>query len=375
VLMVLSSVAGISCPKDDDNCGWHVRGYCGLWQQCVVCNTDDECEVGEFCSPYGECLKFPQCGPDTADCPQGRVCVSGKCEIACQGAWDCMEGGGTCDPEGYCVFTKCPTRGTCPEGFEPLEGIRACRPACTDRQMYGACGLSGHCVDCNSNLDHINMYCKSWGDCPYGWKCWYNQCEPEGYCTIYGHRNFSNCTPDTKWDCPEGEVCINRKCEVACQTDQDCHGGVGTCVRGEYCVFDRCLDTCPEGWEIAEGILACRFISCPEGLMRGRCGQSGKYIECFTDEDCIGNVRGGKCYRSGFCVPDNPCIDDADCYANQKCFDGTCAQPCGEDSDCLNTSQRCNGRYCYNERCSKEEAACPQGWIPRSDSLECLYIE
>jgi hypothetical protein len=266
VVFALWSCSGFSCGGDELPCGWHLRGKCGLWRQCVECNTDGDCDPGAFCSLYGECLDLPQCGAEAGqNCPPGEVCVLDKCELGCEADWDCLGGVGTCLPEGYCEFARCLPEGDCPPGLEPSEGSLACRPACKEGLVHGRCGLAGRCVECASGgicypatSGILRRICATHDDCAPGLLCVDGVCMQGGFCTIQGECRPS-CEPEWE-DCPPGEICVGHWCVPECRTDQDCLGGVGTCQEENYCTFEWCQGgSCPEGWEPVEGTLACRL--------------------------------------------------------------------------------------------------------------------
>jgi Cys-rich repeat protein len=173
------------------------------------CVEDEDCPEGQVCVD-GKCVtptptptETPECVEDE-DCPEGQVCVDGKCVTPsptptrtpeCTEDEDCPEGQVCVD--GTCVT---PTATPTPEGF------------CTDDD-----------------------------DCPPGQVCVDNRCvTPTPTRTPVGF-----CTSDD--DCPEGQICIDNRCVTPtpsptpdgfCTSDDDC-------PPGQVCVDNMCTDTTP----------------------------------------------------------------------------------------------------------------------------------
>ena len=89
---------------------------------CVACNTDADCAMGEVCT-NNECVLEAECMMDS-DCDDGNdctadSCTAGQCLNPNQPAdTDCTSGGGSvCDGNGACVecnsATQCPGGGEC----------------------------------------------------------------------------------------------------------------------------------------------------------------------------------------------------------------------------------------------------------------------
>lgn len=160
-LLIISLVPS-SCSDDDGGgrCGWLIEGRCGMLGRCVQCNTDEDCMPdlalysygtresrcttnsdcqvgslcinhncvhGSYCTIYGECLDF--CPPTgSLECPDGTTCVKSRCLQACRSDYDCLEGIGTCLPEGYCKFIWCSEGLNCESGYEGVPKTLVCRP-------------------------------------------------------------------------------------------------------------------------------------------------------------------------------------------------------------------------------------------------------
>jgi hypothetical protein len=163
-LLVLQLLLQTSCSYEkEDPCEGKVEGTCGLTGQCVECVFSKDCDypkagilmsnynlrdspiceynsdcpddrycidymcvIRRFCSIRGECRRF--CPPTgTNECNADEVCVDSICLLACQTDQDCLEGAGTCQPEGYCFFKMCLPRGTCSANWDPIEGTLICR--------------------------------------------------------------------------------------------------------------------------------------------------------------------------------------------------------------------------------------------------------
>ena len=141
-------------------------------------------------------------------------------------------------------------------------------------KTVGNCGLEGSCVRCIGDNDcyweRIQRFyslrtsvCDNDLDCNEGLACLvdYGVCVELQHCTVNGEC-MSYCPPLGFSDCSPDRVCVDSRCLLACQDDNDCLEGVGTCQAEEYCVFERCSlgGSCPAGFERVPGSLACDVL-------------------------------------------------------------------------------------------------------------------
>lgn len=149
-------------------------------------------------------------------------------------------------------------------------------PDSCEGKVEGTCGLAGQCVECvfSRDCDYpkagilLSSYdlrdspiCRYNFDCPDDMYCIDYMCVIRRFCSMRGEcRRF--CPPSGTNECNADEVCIDSICHLACQTDQDCLEGAGTCRSEGYCYFEKCLPrgTCPENWGPIDGTLVCRFV-------------------------------------------------------------------------------------------------------------------
>jgi hypothetical protein len=180
------------------------------------------------------------------------------------------------------------------------------------------------------------------------------------------------CTDSSQ--CDPGEVCDANtgtcgpcKSTGQCKPHQNCQppspGQANACVYqagwGDDCKLnDDCAAAllCKQGLCVpANQVTTCPNQQCPSGQ---RCNRTNLVCEqnsgCFTDDDCdsteLCNTATHAC--------DPRCTDETAaqvCAADQKCFNGRCAQ-CGSDSDCSGglscdvTAGRCtNGSTCFSD--------------------------
>lgn len=115
---------------------------------------------------------------------------------------------------------------------------------CPEGKIPGACGLSGECVECNT--DH---------DCLYGIG---NTCLSDGTCVeAYPCRD--------NYSCAGSLICADDgACSKPCENHEECNETERCNVYGSnggYCYKERCNaeGKCPNGWESVKGSLNCHY--------------------------------------------------------------------------------------------------------------------
>jgi MYXO-CTERM domain-containing protein len=146
--------------------------------------------------------------------------------------------------------------------------------------------------------------------------------------------------------CPQGELCVNARCQPICGTgefrcaaDEKCVKGAcvetacadKTCAAGKVCMGGKCIGacddvTCPTGQSCADGVCVdpCEGIDCGEGFV---CEGGACLVEC----GCAGCSVGECDAKTGHCVDDG-CAGKA-CDEGQHCSQGDCVDNC-EDAQC-----------------------------------------
>lgn len=125
VVGVLALSALSSCGGDSDGCpAGEMKGGCGLADQCVECIVDAHCDdAGGSCRYDGTCIATSICVTDD-DCPPDLKCFDGICDVACSDDTDC-EAHERCNGQ-FCYQAWCTEDGTCPEGWDAIEGSLRC---------------------------------------------------------------------------------------------------------------------------------------------------------------------------------------------------------------------------------------------------------
>ena len=210
---------------------------------------------------------------DNATCPQGMVCLEGRCRLTCQS--ECPRGM-TCQA-GRCEGDPCSVV-TCGQGERCLNG------RCVDACLLVSCPADQPCQDgaCSAKKDCYTLGCPSQERCVGG------RCEPD---------------PCAFSQCPQGEFCRDGRC-------------VSTCAGISCAPSERCVDGACEADPQQTG--ACAGVTCPDGerCVAGVC----------EAEPCRGVAcpQGQRC-EEGACTHD-PCLNIR-CPAGQVCFAGQCYDP------------------------------------------------
>jgi hypothetical protein len=284
-----------------------IDGDCVGDNRCCIDNSC-RCCPGFYQNAEGECVEIPDCVTNTdcpacfvceegdcvpLVCPDGRVCVDGNCEVACDCNNPNCPQGKVCveSPLGECYCKGC--EGPCDDDIDCGEGCICVNGVCTADPCFGACS-SGE-------------------DCPgTGCGCYGNECTP---CS---ELSCDECALASGCDCING-TCQESNCDNPCDSADDCDSNCGcqdnTCVA---CSSVSCVSNaqCPEG-------CYCNGGTCTPNP----CAQ----ITCGSPEDC---GPGCTCI-GGFCVPcsslsctSNQCADTPGCECNgNSCVDS--------NEDCL----------------------------------------
>ena len=221
------------------------------------------------------------------------------------------------------------------------------------------------------------------------------ECEGERLC-ILGEcvLHETQCLMDE--DCPDGEICEQRRCEDGhCGTDCDCSVD-SACLHGRcspdsiQCYADADCRICQAGFctgtaETCANDEDCPYAFCVQEDTDGICG-ARHCVEprCRTDEDCteaeticlMGECRAPACYydyqcnllelTNGVCsmwrCTEGVCASARDCESYELCIHGFCqTRRCETQSDCPSVSACFPDGFCRVVSCIEDTTACPDG--------------
>ncbi|MCS6798838.1 MAG: hypothetical protein NZ898_09945 [Myxococcota bacterium] len=237
-------------------------------------------------------------GHASGRCPEGQLCLSGRCFPRCESDEDCAIGE-RCTTEGACAPSTLPPADAGPRDASADGGIDAgaCGTAMCEGTTPFCDPLSGRCVQCRSRDD-------CGGATPI--------CEV-AYGTCRAFTAARLCGP--------------------CNTDADCTG-VGRCVGRDSPRERVCMRDCPDAGGCPRGFL------CRSGL-------------CTPIGSCTGFLAG---LESRACASDAECVPIGASAASGQCTGsggtmGICRIPCGTDMHCPD-GWSCRGEFCSCEdRC------------------------
>ena len=269
-----------TCDGSDDDCDGVVDegDLCPDGLLCVVgkcaerCPPTGECNSGLLCSQRGDvsvCLDpcdLLECGAD-AFCEDGR-CVDTCAEVDCPLGAVCHRG--------RCVLDSCASTG-CPAG-EICRGEICMPDACAEVDCPtgaycrdGGCVASCATVSCTGDARCVDGACVddpcAAVDCAEGGRCDGGACQPD---------------PCAGVECGASYVCVDGFC-----VGDPCAGVV--CARGELCIVENGAAGCVAGWADPPPVAdPCATIECPTG--RG-CEVHG--IEAYCVEGADDEIDGG----------------------------------------------------------------------------------
>ncbi len=369
------------------------------------CDSDADCEQGEYCANDGKC--HPRSQPDGGDedgattgdddqpadtdqgpppcehdrdCPPDQVCDGSDCVAGddCSADYNCDIATEYCHPEGKVCKQRSQLCEPCAQDYEcpdPGEGDMCvvypggqsyCGKACGNQGCppgyvcdpdYGS-GTGPNPYQCVSNT----------GDCGDQFVCHSDEdCAANQVCNLAQGTCVPKCIDDTS--CAAGLKChYTGHCAEPCSTDADCEGDLICCTPGRgFCGPDSTGKCRPEGCVLhSECLLA-------EGDSLGYCDKTTH--ECKTgcraaDPNTVNDCKSGmKCTcvnGSATCDeydccgdPGQPCLCDPtieDCSEVEVCTDGLCEEiPCHERGD-------------VSIACGRNQVCC--GW-PLNDGYDC----
>jgi hypothetical protein len=366
---VLSAIGAMAAPWCSA-CTQSPCGSCAAGTVCMnavcrsVCNLDEQCGAGEWCSPLGVCDNQVQpvtrCG-QIIRCPDGTQCISGSCLNKCEQQTDCY-------PDEYCKTTTADH-------------------VCVPKARIGeACQRPLECSQGTCDGNKCVLLCSAPRTCPLGY-----------YCTLA--ETPSHCAAQVSYgaDCSTDLQCLDEVCwEGSCNFD--CSGRL--CPGGAYCGAGGAYDVClaqKQFTENCEQDNECLSTVCAPVDAHDSTSDASRFCStaCTTHMDCpvtyycdaateetrrnclIGGIPGQTCHSSRECASPKICtlvnIGDSlsvecrsptagtlnvgetcvtsnagQCKSNLCLIDSAfpttpyCTQPCQLDSDCANglTCQR-----------------------------------
>ena len=352
---VCSNIAGGSPPRATTpvTCAAATTGACG---NSGNCDSSAGCEQRATCTSSitacpsdthqqyiasGLCSVAGVCGPQTAACSTGYLCVAGgACATSCTSA----NASANCDvAKGYsCIGGFCQKKASgtiCATGLECangncVDGLCCASASCNVCQ---SCNLAGHLGTCwNVPANSADGTCT--GTCP-------SPTQANGLCDGAGA-----CKPNST--CAAGFLCAAGICATSCTGDAQCAAGFacapnGSCKRaaGQACGGQG---ECASG-NCVDGV-CCASASCTDCLS---CNVTGHEGACFpvsastADGACVATCVGSQ--LSGLCDGTGTCRLAAACPGGYLCNNSTqCAVSC--------TTSCASGYYCASGACAPVKA-------------------
>ncbi len=329
-----------------------VNFACGRGGQ--TCTT---CPMGTNCSPQGQCVPGPPCGPmSCAGC-----CIQGSCIATfLQDDMLCGSLGAMCNS---CGAGQTCTNGICTGG--PVCNAQTCPQGCCQsgrcvplaQQSPFTCGFGGQqCQQCPAGGVCQNGVCGATTCTPQSCR---NGCCDSGRCITLPNQSSIQCGSNGQLcaGCPGGLVCSNGVCTTPTCNGQTCPSG---CCQGNRCVpiaqqgQGQCgfggqqCSACPPGLSCSGGV--CRPPSCGPGTCTGCC-RAG-VCQPGDDEFSCGRF-GQQCTTCNF---GQTC--SVGVCTTSSCTPQTCSGCC-DQGQCVQTGQqdpsRCGGG---GQVCT----SCPLGW-------------
>ena len=295
----------------DHNVYWGINTSCEEFQDCCGvdapdCEVDLDCEEGDCCSDFGNCVTCASCDCQCLDSITAWECCE---ETDGDGIWHSGETCGSYECGEDCPEEpECGPGSPCPPCYSCNSGV--CEPECQESSdcSSGRCCSFGCCIEC---VDE----CSNDGNCD-GDKCCVN-----GSCT---YDCPSEC--DEQNPCPGEQECEDGICadppEPDCEDDSGCPHA--QCCEDGECVF--CDPDPPDDDECsADG-------DCPDGLC------------------CFGFPSGNVCFS---------CPDPGECGCELDGPIQRCDWVPGIPTPCEDGDTPDDYGMCYSMYCCCNNSACP----------------
>lgn len=317
----------------------------------------------------------------SSDCPRGRVCLKGVCEIFdCVKDSDCtggVEEGTFCwAAEQICTAVECSGALSCIDGFECQDLLCEEKPI----ECYGDYECAQPAEKCYDGACVPRHYCEENKDCDNGFcvmeesRCEYYELKDtiEGQDTVDGG---SNCTPPTTPPPQSSYFC------KPCNPDDPCSCNPGICssiAGGSYC-----SDTCTKDGECATGYVCEDKVCRPLGESCSGCVDPDE--TCESGKTC--DFGSGKCVTQRdlctSCTVDYQCGEDMRCVSTDG-VTAVCMPQCSTTFVCpkgAKCQQRDDGAYycmhlstdcCYGSKCDTCTCEPPTPVCLGADCVECV---
>ena len=317
--------------SDNSECTYPVQ-ICDYLQQCVPCDSDSQCNLGDVCVS-GRCERDLSC-TEHEDClfPYEVCGDTGFCG-GCSRDDQCGEGN-FCDTDGVCKVIpppECTANEFCSYPNEICDSNQECNPCTLDAQCNeGDLCVSGVCTT------PAPLECTVNAQCSYPLEI----CTADNECEI--------CSAD--WQCNVGDVCVDGTCtpDFQCESNDDCRFPDEVCKVNNQCAPCEFDSECGAGNICTDGVCtAAPPFECTENSQCNypddTCTNDGVCDECTEDSECN---EGDSCV-DGRCesLPPIECTVNEQCdYPDEVCVENNCIQ-CNQDAQC-NFGDQCGAETC-----------------------------
>ena len=360
---------GGQCTQCAENCA----GCSGSKSLCTSCvngyalnAVTGNCEIAPSCQ-FGQYFSQSRNGCARI-CPTNTYYYESVCLTAClQGYQD--NGVGGCVPlevQTGCSYPYFLSNGVCisncPASTYADSSSRVCRP-CSSNCF--SCLTNTFCYACNAGYDLSNGVCiASSVSCPAG------QLRYNGVC-------YTSCPEGT---CPQGNYC-QRTCPAGTWSHNNgCYRNCPT----KYTTNDACVDSCPRGTSLVNGVCQVGSQSCPSGQFydssAGSCSTcTFPCSECSLTASYCTACSNGLTLSQGLCVStSNACGRGSYQEANGNC------QPCPAKCGTCLSAQSCsscasgynfNGFDCVKTLAQLKKLNLKVNGVTRRDNIAFVRVE
>lgn len=304
---------GGQCTKCADNCA-SCSGSASSCTSCIngfalnpvtgVCQVAPNCQLGQFFSQSSNGC--------TSICPSGTFYYESVCLTAClQGYQDNGVGGCVAvNPQSGCSFPYYLSNGVCisncPASTYADSSSRVCK-SCSSNCF--SCLTNTFCYACNAGFDLTNGVCiASTVSCPSG------QFRYNGVC--YATCPIGSCAQGNFCQrvCPAGSWSYNNGCYRTCPT--------------QYTTNDACVDSCPAGTSLVNGVCQPSGQTCRSGQFFDASSSSCRSCQLPCTQ-CSLTASFCTACAAGMTLSQNLCVSNSNTCGNGRFQDANRqCQPC-----------------------------------------------